>query len=171
MKILVPVGCRSDERLSAPIIKRMQEHFICNNHPTPPPILWIKVHRMKNIVGSFKPDLVFISGEWVEMCVAAAATITVIPYGRPVESPPQHHRRNRQGCCFGWSDPLNWCLCRSQQVCFSLCFSIPGEITRVRKSLCDTESDGQGTLPGRAHPSEFEFLGIPARISSHWLTQ
>jgi hypothetical protein len=39
-------------------------------------------YRLKNIIGSFKPDLVFITGDRGEMC-AAAATVPLITYGRP----------------------------------------------------------------------------------------
>jgi len=82
--VLIPIGCRSDEGLSAPVIKRLQKEDWCE----------VKIVRLepqdfmcsyqimdiackaKNHVGVYnqkKPDLVFITGDRVEMCAAAAA--------------------------------------------------------------------------------------------------
>lgn len=75
MKILFPVGCRSDEGLSAPIIKRLKQQD------------WCKVSTLQlnpqDFFGTYQlvdaccraapPDLIFLTGDRVEMCAAAAA--------------------------------------------------------------------------------------------------
>jgi hypothetical protein len=72
-RICVPIGCRSDEGLSAPVIKRLKEHFIVDVvHLTPQD--WVAAHiTMECAIHMYKPDLVFITGDRVEMCAAAAA--------------------------------------------------------------------------------------------------
>ena len=75
-RILVPIGCRSDEGLSKPIIKRLKED----------PFFDVQTRYWHNIAGNFfkilqdmktifslyeKPDLVFITGDRIEMTVCA----------------------------------------------------------------------------------------------------
>ncbi len=74
-KILVPIGCRSDEGLSAPIIKRLREDdffdvrtFILN-----PAIFYGSYGYSEQEIWGFRPDLVFITGDRIEMCAAACA--------------------------------------------------------------------------------------------------
>lgn len=71
--ILVPRGCRSDIGLSAPVIKRLKEHFeVTTLELLPQDFRWsygITEFEIKKT----KPDLIFITGDRVEMCAAAAA--------------------------------------------------------------------------------------------------
>jgi UDP-N-acetylglucosamine 2-epimerase len=76
-RILVPVGCRSDAGLSAPVIKRLREHFIVDTISLSPQNFgqsydWMD--RRLCLHEHMEPyDLVFITGDRVEMCAAAAA--------------------------------------------------------------------------------------------------
>jgi len=76
MEILIPVGCRSDRGLSAPVIKRLSD----NKH-TPITVLGLTPGRYHpsycmtdmHIVGDTRPDIALIFGDRVEMTAAAAA--------------------------------------------------------------------------------------------------
>jgi UDP-N-acetylglucosamine 2-epimerase len=72
-RILVPIGCRSDEGLSAPIFRRLAEPFapeIIRLSPQNFGQSYKWVDRRLNLTDY---DLVFITGDRVEMCAAAAA--------------------------------------------------------------------------------------------------
>jgi GDP/UDP-N,N'-diacetylbacillosamine 2-epimerase (hydrolysing) len=72
-RICVPIGCRSDEGLSAPVIKRLGKHFeVITLNLIPQDFLKSYALTAAYIV-SANPDLVFITGDRVEMCAAAAA--------------------------------------------------------------------------------------------------
>ncbi|MDP2217210.1 MAG: UDP-N-acetylglucosamine 2-epimerase [Methanolobus sp.] len=71
MKILIPVGCRSDEGLSVPVRKRLgnsgyalklQYHDFYNAYC-----------EVEKFILEFKPDLALLFGDRIEMCGAAAA--------------------------------------------------------------------------------------------------
>jgi len=76
MKILIPVGCRSDRGLSAPVITRLW-----NNKYTQTKVLGLTPGRYHpsycmtdmHIVGDTRPDIALIFGDRVEMTAAAAA--------------------------------------------------------------------------------------------------
>ena len=72
-RICVPIGCRSDMGLSAPVIKRLKEHFeviLCQLAPQD----FGESYRLMQQRLYWQPcDLVFITGDRVEMCAAAAA--------------------------------------------------------------------------------------------------
>jgi len=76
-RILVPIGCRSDEGLSAPVIRRLREHLIVDLINLSPQNFgqsydWID--RRISLHENMEPyDLIFITGDRVEMCAAAAA--------------------------------------------------------------------------------------------------
>ena len=83
-KILVPVGCRSDEGLSAPVIRRLKEQDWCEVMVVPlEPQNFLLSYQIADYhcradphIGRsdpFKPDLILITGDRVEMCAAAAA--------------------------------------------------------------------------------------------------
>jgi len=75
-KILIPIGCRSDEGLSAPIIKRLKQND--NFH-----VITITLNAGE-FYGSYgygeqelwdyKPDIVFITGDRIEMTAMACAS-------------------------------------------------------------------------------------------------
>ena len=75
MKILIPIGCRSDEGLSAPVIKRLSEKQIPNT------VLYLNTGSYTHsytlteyrIHDSPRPDIALIFGDRVEMTAAAAA--------------------------------------------------------------------------------------------------
>jgi len=72
-RILVPIGCRSDEGLSAPVIKRLREHFDVETPQLYPQDFLASYQLLQNYLIPEKPDLVLIVGDRVEMCAAAAA--------------------------------------------------------------------------------------------------
>lgn len=72
-RILVPVGCRSDEGLSAPVIKRLKEHFGVTSCRLVPQDFGASYQFIHDRLYWGKYDLVFITGDRVEMCAAAAA--------------------------------------------------------------------------------------------------
>src|SRR5512138_2605050 len=72
-RICVPVGCRSDAGLSAPVIKRLKEHFEVNICELIPQDFGASYQHMHDWLYWHPTDLVFITGDRVEMCAAAAA--------------------------------------------------------------------------------------------------
>jgi hypothetical protein len=76
-RILVPIGCRSDEGLSAPVIKRLREYFDVHTIKLTPQDFrdsYSFTHDELNLSPVGKPyDLILITGDRVEMCAAAAA--------------------------------------------------------------------------------------------------
>jgi len=77
MKVLIPVGCRSDEGLSAPIIRRMREDpffevivldlglFVSHFNSA--------YYNSEMVIKEIKPDLLIATGDRVEMTAAACA--------------------------------------------------------------------------------------------------
>jgi len=77
MKVLIPVGCRSDEGLSAPIIRRMREDpffevivldlglFVSHFNSAH--------YNSEMVIKEIKPDLLIATGDRVEMTAAACA--------------------------------------------------------------------------------------------------
>jgi len=90
-KILVPIGCRSDEGLSAPVIKRLCKHFEVETIHLVPQDFEASYSRMNEILKRHF-DLVFITGDRVEMCAAAAAAfhnkILIAHFGAGVTNDP-----------------------------------------------------------------------------------
>lgn len=74
-KILVPIGCRSDEGLSAPVIRRLKEQDWCKVDicQLTPQDFGTSYQHMKDTLYWKPADLVLITGDRVEMCAAAAA--------------------------------------------------------------------------------------------------
>lgn len=72
-RILVPIGCRSDEGLSAPVIKRLREHFDVHTMRLEPQDFGRSYLWVENELGMNPYDLILITGDRVEMCAAAAA--------------------------------------------------------------------------------------------------
>jgi len=72
-RILVPIGCRSDGGLSAPVIKRLREHFITLPVDLAPQDFLTSYQLIDAICKADPPDLILITGDRVEMCAAAAA--------------------------------------------------------------------------------------------------
>ena len=75
-KVLIPIGCRSDEGLSKPIIKRLKEddffnpvHVIRLN----PAVFYGSYGHTEQIIWDIRPDLIFITADRIEMCAAACA--------------------------------------------------------------------------------------------------
>jgi UDP-N-acetylglucosamine 2-epimerase len=75
MKILIPVGCRSDEGLSAPVIKRLSEKHIKNTVLYLDPGSYIHSYNVTErcIHDGPRPDIALIFGDRIEMTAAAAA--------------------------------------------------------------------------------------------------
>jgi len=74
--ILIPIGCRSDEGLSAPVIRLLKKEAWCG--------VWTYTLKAQDFVSSYvmtevffklegKPDLILITGDRVEMCASACA--------------------------------------------------------------------------------------------------
>jgi UDP-N-acetylglucosamine 2-epimerase len=72
-RILVPIGCRSDEGLSAPVIKRLREHFDVVLLDLIPQQFGASYSLTEAMLHETRPDLILITGDRVEMCAAAAA--------------------------------------------------------------------------------------------------
>ena len=75
IKVLVPVGCRSDAGLSKPIIKRLRKHpkFECITTSLNPAVFYGSYGHVEQVIWDEKPDLVLCVGDRIEMCAAAAA--------------------------------------------------------------------------------------------------
>ena len=101
--VCVPVGCRSDAGLSAPIIKGLKEQDWCECQVVQlEPQQFIPSYQLMDCVckgyrhignhNAKKPDLVFITGDRVEQCAAAAAAfhnqIKIAHYGAGVVNYP-----------------------------------------------------------------------------------
>jgi len=72
-RILVPIGCRSDKGLSAPVIKRMLEHFDVDTFRLSPQNFGESYTAVQGALKWVDYDLVFVTGDRVEMCAAASA--------------------------------------------------------------------------------------------------
>jgi len=75
-KILIPIGCRSDEGLSKPIIKRLKEDDFFNPVHVPrlnPAVFYGSYGYIEQLIWDVRPDLIFITGDRIEMCAAACA--------------------------------------------------------------------------------------------------
>lgn len=111
MKVLVPVGCRSDEGLSAPIIKRLKEDP------------YFKVKIIKLVAGDFeksymscnifldnpeKYDLVLCTGDRIEMTAAACCAfhngIPIAHYGAGITNNLSCLDDVNRHCITLWSD-------------------------------------------------------------------
>jgi len=101
--VCVPVGCRSDAGLSAPIIRRLRESGWCDVQVVQlEPQDFIPSYQIADCVckghrhignhNAKKPDLVFITGDRVEQCAAAAAAfhnnVKIAHYGAGVVNYP-----------------------------------------------------------------------------------
>lgn len=75
MKILIPVGCRSDEGLSAPVVKRLKYKDIQTTTVDLVPGRYSQSYARTaaRILCTERPDIVLIFGDRVEMTAAAAA--------------------------------------------------------------------------------------------------
>lgn len=118
-RIVVPVGCRSDEGLSAPIIKRLREAgfdvYNCKLEPqnfiTSYQIMDYVCKAEKHIGNHNheKPDLVLIVGDRVEMCAAAAAAFhnnvkIAHVYAGVINNPVTTYDDIDRHCITLWSD-------------------------------------------------------------------
>lgn len=92
--ILLPQGCRSDEPLSDPIIKRLKQDDIFE-------VIVAKVNpnsfgdsyfKIKTLCLHYKPDVLFATGDRIEMCASASAAfhsnIPIIHYGAGITNTP-----------------------------------------------------------------------------------
>lgn len=75
VRICVPVGCRSDEGLSAPVIRRLKESDWCEVTTLHliPQDFGASYQTMHDTLYWKPQDMVLITGDRVEMCAAAAA--------------------------------------------------------------------------------------------------
>jgi len=74
MKILVPVGGRSDEGLSAPVIRRLEKDKRFEVHTLQLSRDYVCAYlQVKHVCEDHKPHLVFVTGDRMEMAAAAAA--------------------------------------------------------------------------------------------------
>ena len=78
--ILIPIGCRSDEGLSAPVIRRLKEQDWCNvlTYNLVPAIFGNNYQFIEDLLRrgykkEYKPDLVIITGDRIEMMACAQA--------------------------------------------------------------------------------------------------
>jgi len=71
----VPIGCRSDEGLSAPVIRRLKAADWCDviTLDLVPQQFGHSYNLTEAMLYETRPDLVLITGDRVEMCAAAAA--------------------------------------------------------------------------------------------------
>lgn len=75
MKVLIPVGCRSDEGLSSPVVKRLSEKHIPTTVLHLEPGRYCQSYCMTeaHIIGDSRPNIALIFGDRIEMTAAAAA--------------------------------------------------------------------------------------------------
>jgi len=111
-RILVPFGCRSDIGLSEPIVKRMREKFdvqLINLFPQQFGASYLKMCGYCDGSIGDKPDLVFCTGDRVEMTAAACAAFhNGIPiahyYAGCINEPPTVLDDTNRHCITLWSD-------------------------------------------------------------------
>lgn len=93
-KIFVPQGCRSDKPLSDPVIKRLKacEEFEVIVPELIPTSFGDSYDRIKALALYFKPDVLFATGDRIEMTAAACAafhtSIPIIHYGAGIVNTP-----------------------------------------------------------------------------------
>lgn len=75
MKVLIPIGCRSDEGLSAPVIKRLNNTDIQTTTVNLVPGSYKQSYSITEarMLCTERPDIVLIFGDRIEMTAAAAA--------------------------------------------------------------------------------------------------
>lgn len=75
MKVLIPVGCRSDEGLSAPVVKRLKSKDIQTTTVDLVPGSYSQSYSRTEarILCTERPDIALIFGDRIEMTAAAAA--------------------------------------------------------------------------------------------------
>jgi GDP/UDP-N,N'-diacetylbacillosamine 2-epimerase (hydrolysing) len=149
--VCVPVGCRSDAGLSAPIIKRLKESDWCDVQVVQlEPQDFIpsyqimdcicKGHRHIGNHNAKKPDLVLIVGDRVEMCAAAAAAfhnqVKIAHYGAGIVNDP----------ITTYDDVDRHCITLWSDICFT--------------EGCEATSQATALLYGIKYPEVFE-VGIP----------
>ena len=94
MRILIPIGCRSDEGISKPIIKRLNNNDWCNILPyqLAPANFIESYNETLEEIRIFKPNCIFITGDRIEMTAAACAAfhknIPIIHYGSGIVNTP-----------------------------------------------------------------------------------
>jgi GDP/UDP-N,N'-diacetylbacillosamine 2-epimerase (hydrolysing) len=124
---LIPQGCRSDIGLSAPVIKRLKKYFIVDTIQLSPQYFgqsydWVE--RRLNLHTHMEPyDLVFITGDRVEMCAAAAAAFhNKVPiahfYAGVVNDPITTFDDVDRHCITLWSDIQ---FCESEEADQNVC--------------------------------------------------
>jgi hypothetical protein len=133
-RILVPIGCRSDEGLSAPVIKRLQDWFDVCAYPLLPQKFKESYSLVETVINSWYPDLILITGDRVEMCAAAAAAFhnkvkIAHFYAGIINDPVTTYDDVDRHCCTLWSDI---------QFCEDRCSAIR---TNMLKQACDLTSN------------------------------
>jgi GDP/UDP-N,N'-diacetylbacillosamine 2-epimerase (hydrolysing) len=136
-RILVPIGCRSDEGLSAPVIKRLREHF---------EVMALQLEP-QNFGQSYKIvdywcrdyDLVLITGDRVEMCAAAAAAFhNKVPiahfYAGVINDPITTFDDIDRHCITLWSDIIFCESLGTKQIATDLWFVSSGKKTLDKKA-------------------------------------
>jgi hypothetical protein len=112
LRILVPFGCRSDMGLSTPVVKRMKEAGmdaqLINLFPQDFKASYNKMDGYCEGTIGARPDLVFITGDRVEMTAAACAAFhNGIPiahyYAGCVNEPPTVADDTNRHCITLWS--------------------------------------------------------------------
>ena len=146
-RILCPIGCRSDEGLSAPVIKRLREHFITLPVDLAPQDFLTSYQLIDAICKVDPPDLILITGDRVEMCAAAAAAFhNKIPiahfYAGIINDPVTTYDDVDRHCITLWSDI---------QFCEDRCSAIR---TNMLKQACELPSNVH--IVGISHLDDLE---------------
>ncbi len=121
--ILYPVGCRSDEGLSAPVIKRLKAdpYFEIRIVQLAPARFEESYNRVKIFCNSLKPTAIFCMGDRIEMTAAACAAfhckIPIIHFGSGITNQPLSTLDdvNRHCICL-WSDLI---FCENRRAYFT----------------------------------------------------
>lgn len=122
--MLVPVGCRSDAGLSAPIIRRLDEHpkFECHVRDLYPADFQGSYHEVEDFMFKefdYKNGLMLCVGDRIEMTAAACAAfhnhVKIAHVYAGVVSDPHATLDDRNRHCISiWAD---LCFCEDEEAC------------------------------------------------------
>ena len=148
-RILVPIGCRSDEGLSAPAIRRLREHFDVEVLHLAPQQFHASYGLTECCIQHGEPDLILITGDRVEMCAAAAAAFhNKVPiahfYAGIINDPICTYDDVDRHCITLWSDI---------QFCEDRCSAIR---VNMLKSACELPQKNAPYVVGISHLDDLE---------------
>ena len=119
-KVIVPIGCRSDEGLSKPIIRRLNTSSMFKCYPVNlVPANFIESYNiMSHMITTSEPDLIFLTGDRIEMyasaCAGFHANVKMAHYGAGILNYPIITFDDIDRHCITLKSNIHLCTCREE---------------------------------------------------------